>query len=137
MASSGYLLAQGGVPTTPIGILATVTGIDGKVVATTNLFTVPTGFTAVCLQMVIRITAGSSITVAGTMGAGVAAGEADIFPSGPLTGLTVLGAFAVSTTQIGSVTAAAASVIKLGIDTGYTATSCTLAVDLIGFLVAV
>lgn len=115
--------------------LSTTTGIDGTAVATTNLYTVPSGKTAVITRAVVRVTTATAITVAGTAGIGIAAGEDDIFNSTTLTGITTTtSAFMFSNTfgkfQLG----AATNVIKFGIDTGYTATVATLAVDLFGYL---
>jgi hypothetical protein len=115
-------------------ILSTTTGIDAKIVATTNLYTVPVGKTAVITSAVIRVTVADTITVVPTVGIGIAAGETDIFASTALTGLD-------ATTKvfrfdaIGTyVAGAAGNVIKLGIDTGATATTMTISVDLIGYL---
>jgi hypothetical protein len=65
---------------------------------------------------------------------GIAAGEDDIFASTYLIGLT-------ATTKVYKfnlagtyVAGAAAEVIKLGIDTGATATTMTIAIDLLGYL---
>lgn len=122
-------------PLTGPRILKTVTGIDGKTVATTNLYTVPTGG-AVILGAVVRMTGGSGVTVAPTLGIGVAAGEDDIFASTTLTGLTSSTKFWRFDAGSGLLNKrAAGDVIKLGIDTGATATTQTLTVDLIGYVV--
>lgn len=117
------------------GRLITVTGIDAKTTGTTTLYTVPTGKTAIITGAVVRCTAASAITVAPTLGIGVAAGEDDIFPSTTLTGLTTTGKGWAFDPGGLAVTAAAAAVIKLGIDTAATGTSQTLAIDLLGYLV--
>ena len=44
-------------------VLSTTTGIDAKTIATTNLYTVPTGKTAVVTEAVIRVTAADTVTV--------------------------------------------------------------------------
>jgi len=117
------------------GLLSTTTGIDGKVVATTNLYTVPAGYTAIITKAVIRVTTMDTFATTGTMGIGVAAGEADIFASTALTGLDTTGEVWVFNASGLIVSVAAASVIKLGIDTGYGSTTTTLAVDLFGYLI--
>lgn len=118
-----------------IGILSTTTGIDGKTIATTNLYTVPSGKTAVITDAIVRVTTADTITVVGTAGIGIAAGEADIFAAAALTGLdTTTECFRFSNALSTYATGAATNVIKLGIDVGYTATTATLAVDLIGYL---
>lgn len=116
-------------------VLSTTTGIDAKTVATTTLYTVPTGKTAIITAAIIRCTTASSISVAPNMGIGRNATQDDIFASVALTGLTATTSiFAFS--SIGTLaTGAATELIKLGIDTGATATTMTIAVDLIGYLV--
>lgn len=71
-----------------------------------------------------------------TSGIGVAAGESDIFPSTALTGLNATtSAFNFVDSLSSFYVAQASDVIKLGIDVGYTATSITLVVDLLGYLI--
>ena len=107
------------LPTRPFAqILSTTTGIDGKAVGATNLYTVPTGKVLVSTKLILRLTTvGAAITGAPQLGAGVAAGETDIFPA------------------YGAVVPTAAQVVKLGIDTGFTSVgTVTLEVDLEGYL---
>lgn len=119
-----------------VGVLSTTPGIDGKAVAATNLYTVPAGKIAVITGAFIRVTAVDALIVAATAGIGVAAGEADIAPAIALTGLNVAGeAFNVPLVVGVGISVAAAGVVKLGIDVGATATTLTLAVDLLGYLV--
>lgn len=125
-----YRVDAGGVRALASGIT-----VDAKTVGTTTLYTVPTGKTAVITGAVIRCTAATAITVAPTLGIGVAAGEDDIFASTALTGLTATTKeyhFVLSGLTVKN---AAASVINLGIDVAATGTSQTLAVDLIGYLI--
>lgn len=118
-----------------VRVLSTVTGINAKTTGATTLYTVPTSRTAVITGAIVRCTAASSITVAPTLGIGVAAGEDDIFASTALTGLTAnTKEWHFSLTGLASKNAAA-SVISLGIDTAATGTSQTLAVDLLGYLI--
>jgi hypothetical protein len=115
--------------------VARVTGIDGKAVATTNLFTVPAGKSFITTRVVVRCTAATAITIWPTYGVGVAAGEDDIIAS---TAHAIAGAantYIAQGTKDGAVVATAAQVIKLGIDAGATGTSMTLAVDIQGYLV--
>ena len=116
-------------------LLSTTTGIDAKTTGTTNLFTVPTGRSCVVTRAVVRVTVADTVTVVPAMGIGIAAGEDDIFTSTTLTGVTVTTDLfhfsATAKTKVG----AATEVIKLGIDTGATATTMTIAVDLYGYLV--
>lgn len=115
--------------------LSVTTGIDGKVATTTNLYTVPSGRTAIITHAVIRVSAASAITVPPSLGIGVAAGEDDIYTSTSLVGLDTTGEVYVFASEGLQVAVAAASVIKLGIDTGATATTATLEVDLFGYLI--
>ena len=116
-------------------LLSTTTGIDGKVIATTNLYTVPTGYTAIITKAVIRVTTMTTFATVGTMGIGVAAGEADIFASTALTGLDTTGEVWVFNASGLIVNVAAAGIVKLGVDTGFGASVCTLSIDLFGYLI--
>jgi hypothetical protein len=114
--------------------LSTVTGIDAKVVAVTNLYTVPTGVTAIITKAIIRASVATAITQRPVLGIGIAAGEGDIYASTALTGFTALTsvwAFQSSNTFRNAV---AASIIKLGIDNGSNGTTHTIEIDLFGFL---
>ena len=72
-------------------VLSRTTGIDLKTVAATNLYTVPTGKTAIITEILVRITVASGFSIAATAGVGVAAGEADIMAAIALTGLNAVG----------------------------------------------
>jgi hypothetical protein len=118
---------------TPV-ILSTTTGIDAKAVATTNLYTVPAGKSAIITNAVIRVTVADTITVVPTLGIGIAAGEDDIIASTSLIALNATTKFWKFDVEGIAVVGAAAAVIKLGIDVGATATTMTITVDLIGYL---
>lgn len=117
-----------------VKILSTVVGVDAKAVATTALYTVPTGKTCVVTAAIIRCTAATAVTIGPQLGIGIAAGEDDIFASTTLTSLTsaskCFGFSSVGTSVIGAST----NVIKLGVDVATTGTSQTLAVDLMGYI---
>lgn len=115
-------------------VLARVTGIDAKTVAATNLYTVPTGKTAIITGAVVQSGSVTAITVGPTLGIGIAAGEDDIVPSTALAALTsnVKTGYLAPTGVVAS--APAASVIKVGIDTASTGTAQTVHVALIGYL---
>jgi len=116
-------------------LLSATTGINAKTVATTTLYTVPSGKTAVITKAIIVPTAVSSITQGPVAGIGIAAGEDDIFASTQLTGLTAT-TKAYAFDAIGTYTLAAATeVIKLGIDTAASGTSMTVSVYLFGYLI--
>ena len=116
-------------------ILSATPEIDAKVAVTTNLYTVPAGKICVICSVIIRVTAADTITVVPTLGIGVAAGEDDIISSAPLTGLDSAGEMWKGDVEGTAVTVAAAGVIKLGIDTGATATTMIITVYLVGYLI--
>lgn len=118
-----------------VGVLSSTTGIDGTMVGVTPLYTVPMGKTAIIIETNFRMTNANTVTVAGTMGVGVAAGEDDINAPAMLTGLDTTGKVFNYGIFGPSVTVAAGATIKLGIDVGYTAVAATLAVDLLGYLI--
>lgn len=116
-------------------LLSTTTGIDGKAVANTALYTVPGGKTAIITAATIRCSAATAITVGASAGIGNISGTSNIFSSTAMTTFT-------TTTQcfqfaaVGvSVITAATGQIFLNIGTGATGTSQTLSVDLLGYLI--
>ena len=117
-----------------IGILYTTTGISGTATGTTSLYTVPAGKTAIIIGAILRVTAITGFVTVATAGIGVAANEDDIYASQALTGLSATTSHFQFTALGAKVNVAAAGVIKLGIDVGFVATTATLAVDLIGYL---
>ncbi len=118
-------------------ILSTITGIDAKVIGTTNLYTVPTGKSIVITNAIIRVTVADTITVVPTLGIGIAAGESDIVAPVALTGLDATTEYWRFSVEGIAKVAGSGEVIKLGIDTGATATTMTIAVELIGYLLPV
>ena len=117
----------------PLRELSTTEGIDGKVVATTNLFTVPVGETAVVTRIDIIPTDVVAFVNRMRAGVGIAAGEDDIMGSMNINGLNQTdevfgfppdGVFAL---------APAGSIIKLGIDTGANAGTYEVKVILSGY----
>lgn len=136
-AVSGTFYAEpfGTQATTPVSRLASAASISGTATGATSLYTVPAGRTAIITSANVRCTAATAITVGPTLGIGVAAGEDDIYAAVSLASLISVGQlYGFSTTGM-SVSAAAGSVIKVGIDTAATGTSQTLTVDLVGYLV--
>jgi len=115
--------------------LSITTGIDAKTTGTTNLFTVPSGYTAVITMAVARCSTATAITVAPSIGIGVAAGEDDIFSSRALTGFTKATNAYVFQSGGNYVVVAGGSTIKLGIDTGSTGTTHTIIIELFGYLI--
>ncbi len=132
------LTVAGGLPawvTPGATLLSTTTSINAKNTGTTNLYTVPSGRTAIITKAIVIPTAASSITQGPTLGIGVAAGEDDIFSSTQLTGVTTTSKV-YAFDAIGTyVSAAATEVIKVGIDTVAAGTSMTISIYLFGYLI--
>lgn len=116
------------------GVLSTTTGIDAKTIATTDLYTVPAAKTAVILGAIVRCTAATAVITPPTLGVGTNGTQDNMFASVALTGLTSTwnsyNMLSIGVTALGNAT----EVIKLGIDTWATATTMTLSIDLIGYL---
>jgi len=121
--------------TGPRSVLATVTGINAKTVAATNLYTVPTGKTAIIEKVIVRVTAATAASGDAVAGVGIAAGESDIVAAQTLTGVTTVDdAFVLAPSSGLFRIADAAEIVKLGIDTGDTGTAVTWDVDVIGYI---
>lgn len=118
-----------------IGILATVGGIDARTTGVTNLYTVPSGKTAIITRVQYRLTAASGLTGTLQVGIGIAANEDDIMPHTNLTAFNTAGETYGFNVAGNYVVGAATNVIKLGLDAAFSAGTGTLAVDLIGYLV--
>lgn len=116
-------------------VLASITGIDAKTPAATNLYTVPSGNTALIIQAVVRCTAASAITNGPTASIGfTASAYTDIYMAENMIALTTTtSAFGYSSVGIFS-QAPTGSVIKFNISSAATGTSQIVAVDLIGYL---
>lgn len=118
-----------------IGILSTTTGINGKVATTTNLYTVPSGKTAVIRGANLRLTTVTSLSGTLNAGIGIASGEQDIFSRVSMTGFNTAGKTWAFSSTGSQVVGTAGQIIKLGIATGFGGTTATLAVELIGYLI--
>lgn len=116
-------------------LLSTTTGIDGKTVGTTNLYTVPAGKKLIVDKIMIEAEAFTAAVGTLAAGVGVAAGEDDIYFSQLLTGLDTTGDGFELDASGSIVIPPAASVVKLGIDTAMTGTTANLTVYLFGYLV--
>lgn len=116
-------------------VLSTTTGIDGLSTGTTNLYTVPAGKTAYVTKAVMEITTATGLTGTLEAGIGVAAGEDDIFASTVITGFDLTTEMYMFNSLGVMRKAAAADVIKFGIDTAFGGTTVTLKITLIGYLV--
>lgn len=116
-------------------ILNRTGNINAKAVATTDLYTVPAGKTAIIIGAIVRCTAATSITHGPTIGIGVAAGEDDLFYPVDISVLTGTGSI-FSFGGLGIlVPVTAGGVIKVGVDVGSVGTSQTIEVIILGFLI--
>lgn len=130
-----YAVPFGPQATTTVSRLASVASISGTTTGVTSLYTVPAGRTAIITSANVRCTAANTVSAGPMLGIGVAAGEDDIYAATSLAALITVGQLYGFTTSGISVSAAAGSVIKVGIDTAATGTSQTLTIDLVGYLV--
>ncbi len=121
--------------TSGIDILSITTGINAKTVGTTNLYTVPVGKTAIITGIDILVTAATAVTVPPTVGVGIASGEDDIFFPTSLIGLNLVNEIYRGVPLGVFVKGNAGEIVKLGIDVGATATTMTITVNLIGYLI--
>lgn len=121
-----------------ICLLATVTGIDAKVVATTVLYTVPAGKTLIPMFVVIRVTAftagGKGTQVIASFG-GNAATYDDFLNSVTYT-VAAADVFLIDRPADATavVTQAAADSFRISIETGSDGTTETWEISLLGFL---
>lgn len=123
------------VGTQPVPAVLSVTSVDLATVATTNLYTVPTGRSLVVTDVFLKATTATAANGDAVGGVGVAAGEDDIVASQTLTGLS-------ATTEAFRMThggtfyvAVAADVVKFGVDTADTGTALVADVYLVGYLI--
>lgn len=134
IADTGSTFVAGG--TIADNILSTTTGINALNTGTTALYTIPAGQSAVITGAVVRVTAASGVVGVPTLGIGIAPGEDDIFSPTILTGMTstskVFRFASIGTFAQGS----AGNIIKVGIDSAGSASSLTISIDLIGYLIS-
>jgi hypothetical protein len=119
----------------PIPVVLAVVSANLAAVGTTNLYTVPASRTAIITDVVIKPTTATAAVGDAAAGIGVAAGEDDVFASQVLTGLNLTTErFKFLSSGVSRV-AAAADVIKIGVDTADTGTALVADVYLIGYLI--
>ncbi len=135
--SLGYkFLDDSGAMSGVCNILSTVTGIDATATGLTNLYTVPSGKTAIIIGAILRITALTAFVGVGTGGIGTNVTQDDIMSSRAMTGLNAVGSvFCFMNSNSASAIASSSSTIQLGIDVSFVAGTCTIALDLIGYLI--
>jgi hypothetical protein len=134
--SADYLGGDLAFHTLPAGgsiVLATVSNINAKNTGTINLYTVPTGKTAVITNIVFRPTAVSSITSGPTVSTEITEDAMDIMYLTQLYGLNATNEAYNYVCAGVTVTGAATNVIKLRILVAAVGTSMTMAVDLLGY----
>ena len=118
--------------------LATVTGIDAKAVATTTLYTVPSGKTFIPTSVVIRVTAftvGAKGVQAIASFGGNSATYDDFLNSVTYTVAAVDTFIRDVLTDSAVAVQAAGDVFKISIETGSDATTETWSIDVFGYLV--
>lgn len=139
MANKGYIFqGQNNEIVGGISLLTTVSGINLKTVAATNLYTIPSGTTAVITEIVLRITTSSGFAVGCTISVGKTASFNEWLVATAMTGLSAVGNFRMlSQSAAGLVygTFAAAEVIALNVTVGATATTLTGTAEVFGYLV--
>lgn len=145
MSTTGYahLDTNGYVPSSELiggatGILASITGVDLKTTGQTTLYTVPAGKTLVLTDVIALATTASTITIAPIVRIGKASSYNEWLPLTTLTGLDTTNKFTslgMSAALLMHQTFAAGEVVKIDVQTGSTATTLTVTLHLLGFLV--
>jgi hypothetical protein len=108
---------------------------DGKTVAVTSVYLVPTGLTFVPTGVVVRCTAASAITVGAQIDIRTSA-SGDIIAQFTLSSLTAASlAFPKDINGTVTATVAAGSSVSVSVDVVATGTSQTLVIDLFGYFV--
>lgn len=117
-------------------VLATISAINGKTVAATDLYTVPADKIAVITGVILRPTTATAITVEAEGSVGTNATDYDnIRAASAFTGLTAASTVYAQQFAGAIATAAAAEVVKLNITVGATGTTLTLQATLLGYLI--
>lgn len=116
--------------------LATISNINAKSIATTTLYTPPSGKTAIITGAIVRCTAASAITNGPTVSVGMTSSAySDIFAATALNALTgTTSVYGFSLTGM-SVSIAGGTAIKANLSAAATGTSQTISIDLIGYLI--
>lgn len=120
-----------------VGRLATVTGINLKVAASTNLYTVPAGKTAYITEVVLRITAVDTFAAGATISVGKTASFNEWLAATAMGSLSATNQFRLlSHSAAGLIyqSFAAAEILALSVTIGATATTLTAACDVFGYL---
>lgn len=119
----------------PIPAVLSITSVDLATVATTNLYTVPTGRSLVVTDVFLKPTTATAAVGDAQAGVGVAAGEVDIANQQTLTGLDATTEAFRLTLQNPAYVAAATEVVKFGVDVADTGTALVADVYLVGYLI--
>jgi hypothetical protein len=115
-------------------VLATVGSIDGTSTGETLIYTVPVGERCIVTGAVVRLTAVTGFTSVPDAGIGTTGGADDIFASSALTGLDTAQEFFGFSLGGLSNSIAGGVEIDFGIDVAASATTYTLEVQIIGYL---
>lgn len=122
----------------PISKLVTVTGIDLTATAATNLFTVPTGKTLICTEIIIRITAVTTFISGATIAVGKTASYNEWLAATAMGALSATNQFRMlSHSAAGLIyqSFAAGEIIALNVTVGAVSTLLTGACDVYGYLI--
>lgn len=115
-------------------IVVTVTGINAQTVATTTLYTVPSGKTFIPTEAIVRCTAATAITNGPTANV-YTSSAGDIYASTNIAALTAVNKIFGWQTIGMSLSVPAGGTVNFQITAGATGTSETVAIDLMGYLV--
>lgn len=124
----------------PVGIgdwphrVARVDSIDLKSVASTLLYTVPTGFSFYITGVAVRVTAANSISAAATAGVGKTNSTFEFFPATAMTNLHSLNQVYLFLPAGTLAIASAGETVRFNVTVAATGTSQVASVDLIGIL---
>lgn len=125
---------------TSVSVVATVTGIDGKTVAVTDLYTVPTAKTFFFIGCMIRMTTGTAVTVSGIAGVRRSSDSGTLVNGVTMSGLDTTGECFWMIPSLGTTNAnalfavVAADKVQFNLFSAFTATTATLDFHLVGYL---
>lgn len=119
----------------PYGVLSTTTGINGKIAASTLVYTVPAGKTCVATALALRVSA--LVAVISDPKIELETNSGLIFSETTLTPFTSTSSMALVLPATGGAyfLANAGDTINVTITVGASATTLTLVADLIGYLI--
>lgn len=119
----------------PVPVVLSVTSVDLAAVATTNLYTVPSGQSLIVTDVIVKPTTATAAVGDAQAGVGVAAGEVDIADQQTLSGLDATTELFRMALQNPAYVSAASEVVKFGVDVADTGTALVADVYLVGYLI--